>query len=90
MDDPTRGVDVGTKEEIYKLILGEKKKGRSFVWYSTEVGELRYCDTTTYSRQAPSWPRWPATRRPRKMSQGLILMRLQRSDMKAYNDRNIT
>jgi ribose transport system ATP-binding protein len=36
---------VGTKQEIYKLILGEKRKGRSFVWYSTEVDELRYCDT---------------------------------------------
>jgi ribose transport system ATP-binding protein len=45
MDDPTRGVDVGTKTEIYKLILEEKKQGRSFVWYTTEMEELRYCDT---------------------------------------------
>ncbi len=45
MDDPTRGVDVGTKEEIYKLILEEKRKGRSFVWYTTEMEELRYCDS---------------------------------------------
>jgi ribose transport system ATP-binding protein len=44
MDDPTRGVDVGTKEEIYKLILLESKKGRSFVWYTTEMDELQYCD----------------------------------------------
>jgi len=45
MDDPTRGVDVGTKEEIYRLILEEKRKGRSFVWYTTEMEELRYCDS---------------------------------------------
>lgn len=45
MDDPTRGVDVGTKEEIYKLIIEEKRKGRSFVWYTTEMEELRYCDS---------------------------------------------
>jgi ribose transport system ATP-binding protein len=45
MDDPTRGVDVGTKTEIYRLILEEKKKGRSFVWYTTEMEELRYCDS---------------------------------------------
>jgi len=44
MDDPTRGVDVGTKEEIYKLIMEESRKGRSFVWYTTEMSELKYCD----------------------------------------------
>ncbi len=44
MDDPTRGVDVGTKDEIYRLILEESRKGRSFVWYTTEMGELAYCD----------------------------------------------
>ena len=44
MDDPTRGVDVGTKSEIYKLILAESEKGRSFVWYTTEMEELQYCD----------------------------------------------
>jgi ribose transport system ATP-binding protein len=44
MDDPTRGVDVGTKIAIYELILKEKAKGRSFVWYTTEMDELRYCD----------------------------------------------
>jgi ribose transport system ATP-binding protein len=44
MDDPTRGVDVGTKEEIYKLILEESSRRRSFVWYTTEMDELKYCD----------------------------------------------
>ena len=44
MDDPTRGVDVGTKEVIYQRILQEKRDGRSFVWYTTEMDELQYCD----------------------------------------------
>ncbi len=44
MDDPTRGVDVGTKNEIYKLIMEESRRGRSFVWYTTEMDELKYCD----------------------------------------------
>ena len=44
MDDPTRGVDVGTKMAIYDLILREKAEGRSFVWYTTEMNELKYCD----------------------------------------------
>ncbi len=44
MDDPTRGVDVGTKEIIYRLIYEESGRGRSFVWYTTEMDELKYCD----------------------------------------------
>ncbi|MCC8190945.1 MAG: sugar ABC transporter ATP-binding protein, partial [Planctomycetes bacterium] len=44
MDDPTRGVDVGTKEIIYRLIREESARGRSFVWYTTEMDELQYCD----------------------------------------------
>lgn len=44
MDDPTRGVDVGTKDELYKLIAEESRRGRSFVWYTTEMSELKYCD----------------------------------------------
>ncbi|MDR2392218.1 MAG: sugar ABC transporter ATP-binding protein [Planctomycetota bacterium] len=44
MDDPTRGVDVGTKEIIYRLIREESGRGRSFVWYTTEMDELKHCD----------------------------------------------
>lgn len=44
MDDPLRGVDLGTKLEIYQLIRSETQKGRTFIWYSTEMDELEYCD----------------------------------------------
>ena len=44
MDDPTRGVDVGTKREVYRLIREEARKGRTFVWYTTEMDELKHCD----------------------------------------------
>ena len=44
MDDPTRGVDVGTKREVYRLIRDEAEKGRTFVWYTTEMDELKHCD----------------------------------------------
>ena len=44
MDDPMRGVDVGTKQEVYQLIREEAERGRSFVWYSTEFEELHHCD----------------------------------------------
>jgi ribose transport system ATP-binding protein len=43
MDDPMRGVDVATKQEIYSLIAAEAAAGRTFVWYTTEIEELRHC-----------------------------------------------
>jgi ribose transport system ATP-binding protein len=44
MDDPMRGVDVGTKLEVYDLIAEEARAGRTFLWYTTETDELKKCD----------------------------------------------
>ncbi|BBE74204.1 ATP-binding cassette domain-containing protein [Oharaeibacter diazotrophicus] len=44
MDDPMRGVDVGTKQEVYAMLRAEAAAGRTFVWYSTEMDEIRLCD----------------------------------------------
>lgn len=44
MDDPMRGVDVGTKQEVYGMIRAEADQGRSFIWYSTEMEEMQLCD----------------------------------------------
>ena len=44
MDDPMRGVDVGTKHEVYGLIRNEAEAGRTFLWYTTETDELEHCD----------------------------------------------
>lgn len=44
MDDPMRGVDVGTKQEVYGMIRDEAAGGRTFIWYTTEMDELRHCD----------------------------------------------
>ena len=44
MDDPMRGVDVGTKQEVYRIIRAEAQAGRTFVWYSTEMDEMQLCD----------------------------------------------
>jgi ribose transport system ATP-binding protein len=44
MDDPMRGVDVGTKQEVYRMIREEAQAGRTFVWYTTEMDELDHCD----------------------------------------------
>ncbi len=44
MDDPMRGVDVGTKQEVYGIIRDEAAAGRTFIWYTTEMDELKHCD----------------------------------------------
>jgi ribose transport system ATP-binding protein len=44
MDDPMRGVDIGTKLEVYDLIREEASHGRTFLWYTTETDELDNCD----------------------------------------------
>ena len=44
MDDPMRGVDIGTKQEVYAMIRDEAWAGRTFVWYSTEMDEVCQCD----------------------------------------------
>ncbi|NLS08292.1 sugar ABC transporter ATP-binding protein [Rhizobium sp. P32RR-XVIII] len=43
MDDPMRGVDIGTKLEVYDLIRQEAANGRTFIWYTTETEELDNC-----------------------------------------------
>jgi ribose transport system ATP-binding protein len=46
MDDPMRGVDIGTKLEVYGMIREEARAGRTFLWYTTETDELQHCDHT--------------------------------------------
>ena len=51
MDDPMRGVDVGTKQEVYEIIRSEAAAGRTFVWYSTEMDEMQFCDRVYVFRE---------------------------------------
>jgi ribose transport system ATP-binding protein len=51
LDDPMRGVDVGTKQEVYALIRAEAERGRAFIWYSTEIEELENCDRVFVFRE---------------------------------------
>ena len=44
MDDPMRGVDIGTKQDVYAILRREAEAGRTFVWYSTEMDEICLCD----------------------------------------------
>jgi ribose transport system ATP-binding protein len=44
MDDPMRGVDIATRQDVYALIRSEAAGGRCFLWYTTETDELLHCD----------------------------------------------
>jgi ABC-type sugar transport system ATPase subunit len=45
MDEPTRGIDVGAKEEIHNLIRKLSKEGKSIIVFSSELPEiLNLCD----------------------------------------------
>jgi ribose transport system ATP-binding protein len=43
LNDPTRGIDVGTKQEIYKLLRDLAAKGAAILYYSTDYDELIGC-----------------------------------------------
>ena len=40
LDEPTRGIDVGAKYEIYKLIIEFASSGKGIIMVSSEMGEL--------------------------------------------------
>jgi inositol transport system ATP-binding protein len=40
MDEPTRGIDVGAKYEIYKLMIHLAQRGKGLVMISSELPEL--------------------------------------------------
>ncbi len=45
LDEPTRGIDVGAKEEIYRLIHNLARQGTGIFLASSELPELlRLCD----------------------------------------------
>jgi ribose transport system ATP-binding protein len=43
LNDPTRGIDVGTKQEIYALLRELAKAGAAILFYSTDYDELVGC-----------------------------------------------
>ena len=44
-DEPTRGIDVGAKTEIYKLIADLAEQGKAIIFISSELPEiLGLCD----------------------------------------------
>ncbi|MHA6686047.1 sugar ABC transporter ATP-binding protein [Mesorhizobium sp. A556] len=51
IDEPTRGIDIGTKEQIYKFIAELSAQGRSIIVVSSEMPELiGICDRIVVMR----------------------------------------
>src|SRR6185437_7498736 len=43
LNDPTRGIDVGTKQEMYQLLRRLAEAGAAILFYSTDYDELVGC-----------------------------------------------
>jgi ribose transport system ATP-binding protein len=43
LNDPTRGIDVGTKQEMYRLLRELADQGAAILFYSTDYDELIGC-----------------------------------------------
>jgi ribose transport system ATP-binding protein len=51
IDEPTRGIDIGTKEQIYKFIAALADEGKSVIVISSEMPELiGICDRIVVMR----------------------------------------
>lgn len=51
LDEPTRGIDIGTKAEIQKLIIQLAQEGKSILFISSEISEmLRTCNRMVIMR----------------------------------------
>ncbi len=44
LDDPTRGVDIGTKRKFYDVAREAARDGKLVIWHTTEGAEYRECD----------------------------------------------
>lgn len=43
LNDPTRGIDIGTKQEIFRIMRQLAEEGRSILFYSSDYAELIGC-----------------------------------------------
>lgn len=51
LDDPTRGVDVSTKQQFYRTLRHAKEGRKAVLWYSTDDEEMLQCDRVYVMRE---------------------------------------
>lgn len=44
LNDPTRGVDLATKNDMYEMVRSAADSGKGVLWYSSEDSETKYFD----------------------------------------------
>ena len=45
LEDPTAGIDIGAKHDLYRIIRRHAERGMSFLWMSSDLTEtLTLCD----------------------------------------------
>ena len=66
LDEPTRGIDIGTKTEIQKLVLDLADQGMAVTFISSEVEEmLRTCSRMAVLRDGQKLVSWKRMNFPR-------------------------
>lgn len=45
LDEPTRGIDVGAKVEVFSLLAEQAASGKAVLFATSEIGEALYCST---------------------------------------------
>jgi len=64
LDEPTRGIDVGSKAQIYELIDGVAKAGKAVLVVSSYLPELLgICDRIAVMKKGKLGPAQPAAER---------------------------
>ena len=48
MDEPTKGIDVGAKRDIFNIILDLAEAGKSIIYVSSEISEILAITDRTY------------------------------------------
>ena len=68
MDEPTRGIDVGAKYEIYELIINMAKRGKTIIVVSSEMPEILGITTASVSCPTDISPALSTPKRPIRKS----------------------
>lgn len=50
LDDPTRGVDIATKQQLYVALREAAQKGKLIIWRTTDDAEFAYCSRIVVMR----------------------------------------
>ncbi len=62
LDEPTRGIDLKSREQIYDIVDDLVRRGKGVLWVSSQLGELlRVCDRIAVMKKGVLSPAVPAS-----------------------------